>query len=35
MAVHRLEVKDRHGRTIDRDSARPSPYFLIRFDLKS
>ena len=35
MAVHQLEVKDRHGRTLDRDSAKPSPYFLIRFDLKS
>jgi hypothetical protein len=35
MAVHQLEVKNRHGSTIDRDSARPSPYFLIRFDLKS
>jgi hypothetical protein len=35
MAVHQLEVKDSHGQLVDRDSAKPSPYFLIRFDLKS
>lgn len=35
MAMHRLRVDDRDGHEIDSDSAAPSPYFLIRFDLRS
>lgn len=35
MALHELRVKSGGGRTLDTDSARPSPYFLIRFDLRS
>ncbi|MGI9590019.1 MAG: DUF6268 family outer membrane beta-barrel protein [Myxococcota bacterium] len=35
MALHELRVKSSGGRTLDTDSARPSPYFLIRFDLRS
>jgi len=35
MALHRLEVQDRHGTKLDSDTAGPSPYFLVRFDLKS
>lgn len=35
MALHELRVKSSSGRTIDTDAAQPSPYFLIRFDLRS
>ena len=35
MAIHKLRVEDENGREIDTDTANPSPYFLIRFDLKS
>jgi hypothetical protein len=35
MAMHRLRVYDSDNRRIDSDSAAPSPYFLIRFDLRS
>lgn len=33
MALHELSVRG-GGQTIDRDAAQPSPYFLIRFDLR-
>lgn len=35
MAIHKLRVEDEKGREIDTDTADPSPYFLVRFDLKS
>ena len=35
MAIHKLIVEDEDGNELDTDTAKPSPYFLVRFDFKT
>jgi hypothetical protein len=35
MAIHRLRVEDEDGNALDTDYADPSPYLVLRFDLRS